>query len=1404
MIQQENRLSARRMWILIVLLLAVIATSGLLYLQTRGQGKGSGAANGTTAANNPAQGAILPGEETNPRLSGNPSKEIEALRKRQAYFANRFGGTYDPKWLLAGYDEAANMQTGIPAGKVVYDRSKTNSPLALDPNSMVSLGPAPAQTDGCYNCYNSGLVSGRINSVLIDPTMTSTVYLGVSNGGIWKTTNCCTASTQWRPVTDDPSITTLTIDEIVMDPNDNETLYVATGDFRPVGSARGGQGIFKSTDAGETWEVYGEDVFTPRRTNGGADVFAGDGVSGYDVVSAIKVDPNNSNALIAGTKNELFMSYDAGVTWNGPCYTNAYTATQRQDNTEIVVRDMGATSIIYYAVGWVVENANGANGIYTATFPSSGCPTWTLATRGDNGWPAGTGNGTAGYPKPGRIDIAIAPSNPDVMYAAAADSRFLDIGVIYLTTNAGASWQARSDWTDFYACGSNQPGSGDYGQAFYDQAIDVDPNDPMKLYYGEVDAFRSFNGGLNWQNVGCVYSGGDWIHSDQHDYRYVPGSSSEILLANDGGIWYSSNADVVSPTIPTILSLNHTMNTLEFYNGDITGNFANSASPGANGGTQDNGSFVNLWSSQEALGPEQWQLRIGGDGFFAAIEPVKNQIWYQENNASQIWRSTTGPYGAYNLVTPYTASCDDYWGCDSRSFAMPFEIAKHDCPATGCTHLIAGTYRVWEAVDGAVSGTSWYTNSPMLTKTEPQFPGWGGDLYITQLQYAVSMSTTAIVGTNDGNVWYGFNLGQGTPMSADWVNVTGDNEVLPNRPVMDVTTDPITPTIGYAALGGFNESIKGQPGHVFQVTCHACDPGDAKANAPAGVSATWVDKSGNLPDLPAEAIVVNPRFRQQVFVGNDAGLFYTNDIDAATPVWYRFTNGIPNVWVSDLTIDRGGTTLAVWTRNRGLYVWPFPNAPFIQPSPTPTVTGTPPTATATATASTGGSCYQVQVTETEGTIIPATEDTGAYCDDCSPLINFPFPVRIYDRTFSQGYATSNGAIAFDMVSLAYGDDCIPNRNETYTLHAFTTDLCTNQCTEDNTACEGCGIFTSTIGEAPNRKFIVEWRAEYFGFAEYVNFEVVFTEGSDTVSVIYGVDESGADGGFANAGVQKDQTTYYSYSCGDSTLTEGLQVNYTFSECPGATSTPIPTATVIGGETCPIQFADVPPSTSESSFYPYVRCLACRNIIGGYPCGGTNPQTGAAEPCGATQNAYYRPNNNITRGQIAKIVAQSAGYDEDPGLQIYADVPPDQVFWLYIQQLSNDGIMGGYACGGTDPYSGQPEVCDAQDRPFFRPNAPATRGQISKIVANAAGVTYGGSNQTYADVPPSASPSSFYPFVEGLTQMGVMGGYKCGGPGEPCGAGNRPYFRPGALVTRAQAAKIVANTFFPNCETPARP
>lgn len=254
--------------------------------------------------------------------------------------------------------------------------------------------------------------------------------------------------------------------------------------------------------------------------------------------------------------------------------------------------------------------------------------------------------------------------------------------------------------------------------------------------------------------------------------------------------------------------------------------------------------------------------------------------------------------------------------------------------------------------------------------------------------------------------------------------------------------------------------------------------------------------------------------------------------------------------------------------------------------------------------------------------------------------------------------------------------------------------------------------------------------------------------------------------------------------------------------PSATTVSATETATTGSSTptvCPIQFTDVP---ADNTFYPYVRCLACRGIMSGYPCGRYDPITGNLEPCDALNNPYFRYNNPITRGQISKLVANSAAFNEDAGTQVYEDVPVGSPFYAFIQRLSNRGFMGGYSCGTTSA-----EPCLAPlNRPYFRPGNNASRGQISKIVSNAARFGEAHTEQTFEDV---GTASAFYIYIQRLASRNVMQGYPCSGTNpetgqrEPCGAANLPYFRPGNTVTRGQSSKIVANSFFPGCQTPRR-
>jgi len=169
---------------------------------------------------------------------------------------------------------------------------------------------------------------------------------------------------------------------------------------------------------------------------------------------------------------------------------------------------------------------------------------------------------------------------------------------------------------------------------------------------------------------------------------------------------------------------------------------------------------------------------------------------------------------------------------------------------------------------------------------------------------------------------------------------------------------------------------------------------------------------------------------------------------------------------------------------------------------------------------------------------------------------------------------------------------------------------------------------------------------------------------------------------------------------------------------------------------------------------------------------------------------FRPNSEVTRGQLSKIVSNTAGFSDVPTQQTFADVPPDSTFYMYIERMAQRSIISGYPCGGAG------EPCVEGNKPYFRPSSNATRGQISKVVSNAAGLSDVPNGQTFEDVP---SSHPFYQWVQRLVQHGMMSGYACGGPGEPCGTSSRPYFRPANNATRGQVSKIVGNGFYPDCE-----
>ncbi len=889
-------------------------------------------------------------------------------------------GKFDPAWLRRAAEQDSRIARGIPFGaqKNKLKVKGKSSPLALDPNNFTALGPQPEHMTGCSGCFDYGTTEGRVNAIVVDPTTTTpgsiVAYVGTDGGGVWKTTNCCSASTSWTVLTDGPLISTTAIDTLAIDSNDHNTIYAGTGDLNYGSFSQGSQGILKSTDGGATWVVLAPDVF-------GAALPEPPGqFPQYQSVGKVRVDPNNSNNVIAGTKTGLYLSYDGGNNWTGPCTTNSFS-TQRQDITGLELTNISGTTRILAAVGvrgfaTTVQynlDQNGANGLYKGTLPASGCPSdFTLITSNANGFvysstavagsPYGTnanmnaGSGTP-YALPvgtgtqlGRLDIAVAPSNPNYIYVqvgqiaanpngGCGNTSGCQLGV-WASTDGGTSWSfmTGSAGQSLLNCTG---GAGDYPQNWYDQGIAVDPNNPDRIFVDTFDVWFATRTGATFNDLTCGYSGGNVVHVDQHALAFVPGSSDILLKGSDGGVFSSSDASTASAAVDnTWVNMDTGINTIEFYSGDISGNFATAAAPQANGGAQDNGS-ISVTFSGSPTGPVQWQMGKGGDGFYARLDPVgtgSSLRFWQGNNSGSTNRCIS------NCTAPGAVWKTDrggWYGVDTQSFVLPYDLfhggipGGDDCPpagaAGGCGNLVVGSTRVWETINGNTASTTtnavtWYvTNTPTtqnMTKST-----LGNRSFINQVKYSPKYSSVAIVGTNDANVWIGFNLGTGVASQANWVNVTGGNNPLPNRPVLGISLDASVSAanvpVGYAAVGGFNANTPTTPGHVFQVTC-----------ASTCGSFTWLDKTGNLPDIPVDSVINNPNYPQQVYAGTDFGLYYTDDITVASPVWNRFQNGLPNTMIWDMQIDRGATTLSVWTRSRGAFVWPLPSGAVPVPVPT--------------------------------------------------------------------------------------------------------------------------------------------------------------------------------------------------------------------------------------------------------------------------------------------------------------------------------------------------------------------------------------------------------------------------------------------------------------------------------------
>ncbi len=553
------------------------------------------------------------------------------------------------------------------------------------------LGPRPIYGES----WSDGTVSGRVVYILPHPTDENIIYIAAAQGGVWRTTD---GGQTWEPLTDElPSISS---GALAFEPGNPNVIYYGTGEMHFCGDCSSGDGLFKSTDGGLTWtKIAGRDEV------------------GY-YISKIYVHPNDPNVILVASNRGVVRSTDGGQTWQ-VVLSGSWVSdlVARPDDPDVIYAGM-----LFY-------------GIYRST---DGGQTWT---RLSNGLPAQN--------QFTRVQIAIAPSDPDVMYASFTDTDWMSLEGFYYSNDGGASWTRRNGTPDYL-----------YPQGFYDHTIAVDPFDSRVVYAGGVYPYNFFyhglmkstNAGITWSDITVGSSG--TLHPDIHFLAFD--AAGDLWVGCDGGVWESTDGG------NSWINHNADLEVTQFYTVAVSYTDPDIVQ----GGSQDNG-------TPRTEGTLDWDELSGGDGGSTAF------LWDQPSISftSYVYLD---PLYKFNGTT-YLGQVTGPWSSsnDRASWANAPLVVDPVDPQT----VYAGTYRVYKTTDG---GANWSLISGDLTN--------GTDGYLLALAVAASNNRVIYTCSSDGRLYVTTNGGGSWTLRspAAWID---------NTEIKDIAVDPNDAQRVYVALG---------------------------------------------------------------------------------------------------------------------------------------------------------------------------------------------------------------------------------------------------------------------------------------------------------------------------------------------------------------------------------------------------------------------------------------------------------------------------------------------------------------------------------------------------------------------------------------------------------------------------
>ena len=775
---------------------------------------------------------------------------------------------------------------------------------------------APIGASCGANCdQNSGsgerYVSGRMTAVAV--AANGDVFAGGADGGIWKSTD---RGAHWIAVGD--HLGTMSIGSLLIEngTRGRYTVYAGTGEANTSSDSYAGIGVLKSTDGGSSWSSLPTTAVNSDGTASSSDMT---GALNFRLLRA-------GSYLYAATSHGLFrINSSTDSQWTrilqfDSQYPNGTTIPANLRFWDMItdVISLPGSGHLLAAAGW--RNGEPTNGLYESF---DGGNTFNYLAN-----PQGFVPATA----EGRISLAASSDGGSIV--AVVQSANLVVkpnangtilaGVYETNTGAGGPWNQIASSGKLSSSGSAEATSAMRGykpgvQAWYNQFVAIDPANANHIYLGLEEVYETTNGGSSWNTIGpywnltlkcfsytpfegtCNHSG---THSDQHAVALDTASGrNTIFIGNDGGMWSKSMAD---HTQGNWTNLNQTLNTLQYYSavGSDDGSLF--------GGMQDNGSAQTFPSPTTVVGdmytpvPATSVQIFGGDGGYTVVDPSNPQNIITEyvglasarsNDGGRTW--TDNPPGDPNarFIAPIV-----------RDYTLPVQ-------ANGNAHIVSGGAYVWDSVKGFNTNSSDWSRLYDLTQ---------GGAFPARQTTALGVATVNGVSTiwaawcgpcNRSQTGGGFHSGvvvlrnSGIGTAYQLVASYSPSSGIPNRYITGVFVNRANPDDAYLTFSGYSRRWYAGPedpgiGHVFEVS-------------PAGS----VDRSGNLIDAPADDVLV---VNGKLVVGTDFGAFASADNGAT---WFRLGRNLPNVFVDQLTLANGGTSILAATHGRGLWTYPVTALP---------------------------------------------------------------------------------------------------------------------------------------------------------------------------------------------------------------------------------------------------------------------------------------------------------------------------------------------------------------------------------------------------------------------------------------------------------------------------------------------